>query len=663
MRFSELYHTILLLEKDNRPKILKLGMPQEIADYLHNLSDKYSLWFADKIARMPDYQTARDKFRYVHSLQTHIQGIIDWVRGAQNIPLNNYDWNTALTASREWHEKLVITNTSREKNTILKEYEDGYYWVDIESSSDTCEKGAMGHCATTGKGDTLYSLRKYNKSTDEIESFITIAVSPDEGTWFQCKGRKNSKPKEEYHKYIVDIFVTKNIFKYKTEYDSRADFNPQDFVKFLEENPDIYENTDELIEKINEDKIGYEDFEKILKRFEESFKYIFIILYDAHDDDGGSNINTYYSAYIEIKKDSTELPLECLDVSTKAAKDYLGRILDVNITEVEVQEGYQDKNKINLLINLEDDSSYSMDEEGLRSFERQCEYYDQLNEKFDYEQFMSEQLEKLLVLDGCIENSSIEIKEGIEKLFPQKNYFQQKVRIEQRHPSYDLKVSVVTDDIFKVNIEKTLYSSDSHLRSYYNDFIGIKSIGEFESMGLNKRKDSDVLLLYIFWDFVKRNILKDYSPNMRIQYINNRRSFEVDFVYDFDEDYEVEREVHHIERFVQYLQPIQDALQKFVEEVMKPYVATTKPLTIKDFTFEPGTIPDYLHIRLNDRLIGSDYKSNITDKRLADILIDKQMKGSYAPLDEKKVRQWLNDNLDPEPQFSSMFEQYIKSIL
>ena len=662
MRFSELYHTILLLEKDNRPKILKLGMPQEIADYLHNLSDKYSLWFADKIARMPDYQTARDKFRYVHSLQTQIQGIIDWVRGAQNIPINNFDWDAALTASREWHDKLTVSNITREKNTILKEYEDGYYWVDIESSSDTCEKGAMGHCATTSKGDTLYSLRKYNKSTDEIESFITIAVSPDEGTWFQCKGRKNSKPKEEYHRYIVDIFVTKNIFKYKTEYDSRADFNPQDFVKFLEENPDIYENTDELIEKVNEDKIGYEDFEKILKQYDEAFKYIQISLDDGYYDDGG--INTYYSAYIEIKKDSTELPLECLDVSTKAAKDYLGRILDVNITEVEVREGYQDKNKINIQISLEDDdSSYSMDEEGLRSFERQCEYYDELNQKFNYEEFMSEQLEKLLVLDGCIENSSIEIKEGIEKLFPQKNYFQQKVRIEQRHPTYDLKVAVVTDDIFKVNISRTVYSSDSHLRSYYNDTIAIKSIGEFESMGLNKREDSDVLLLYIFWDFVKRNILKDYSPNMRIHYINNRRAFEVNFLYDFDEDYEVEREVYHIERFVQYLQPIQDALQKFVEGVMKPFIATTKPLTIKDFTIEPGTSEDYVYLYLNGRLIGSEQRSNITDKRLSDILIDKQMKGNYAPLDEKKVRKWLNDNLDPEPQFSSMFEQYIKSIL
>lgn len=660
MRFSELYHTILLLEKDNRPKILKLGIPQEVADYLHNLSDKYSLWFADKIARMPDYQTARDKFRYVHSLQTNIQGIIDWVRGAQNIPLNNYDWNTALTASREWHDKLTVSNITREKNTILKEYEDGYYWVDIESSSDTCERGAMGHCATTSKGDTLYSLRKYNKATDEIESFITIAVSPGDGTWFQCKGRKNSKPKEEYHRYIVDIFVTKNIFKYKTEYDSRADFKSEDFVKFLEDNPDIYENTDDIIEKVNEDKIGYEDFEKILKRYDEAFKYIQIYIHDEED----SNINTLYSANIEIKKDSTELPLECLDVSSKAAKDYLGRILDVNITDIDVQEGYQDKNAINLQISLEeDDSSYSMDEEGLRSFERQCEYYDELNQRFDYDEFISEKLEKLLTLDGCIENSSIEIKEELEKIFQQKNYFQQKVRIEQRYPAYDLKVAIATDNLFKVNIEKTSYSSDSHLRSYYNDSIAIKSIDKFESMGLNKKEDSDVLLLYIFWDFVKRNILKEYSQNMRIQYINNRRSFEINFLYDFDEDYEVEKELYHIEIFIQYLQPIQDALQKFVEGVMKPHVATTKPLTIKDFTFEPGTIPDYLHIRLNDRLIGSDYKSNITDKKLADILIDKQMKGNYAPLDEKKVRQWLNDNLDSEPQFSSMFEQYIKSIL
>jgi hypothetical protein len=663
MKFEELYNT-LLLEKDNRPKILKLGIPQNVADYLHSLSDKYSLWFADKIARMPDYQTARDKFRYVHSLQTQIQGIIDWIRGAQNIPINNFDWNSALNASREWHEKLTISNTSRETNTILKEYSDGYYWVDLESSSDTCEKGAMGHCATTSKGDTLYSLRKHNRSTNEIESFITIAVSPDEGTWFQCKGRKNSKPKEEYHKYIVDIFVTKNIFKFKTEYDSSADFKPEDFVKFLEENPDIYDNTNELIEKVNEDKIGYEDFEKILKRYEESFKYIFITLHDDDYDDSNS-IYTSYSANIEIKKDSTDLTLDCLDVSTKAAKDYLGRILDVNVSDVDVQEGYQDKNIINISIILEDvDNAYSMDEEGLASFERQCEYYDQLNEKFDYEEFMSEQLEKLLTLDECIENSSIEIKKGIEKLFPRKGYYEQTIRIEQKYPSYDLNLEIVTDKNFYIDIDREAYSSQSQLRSYYEDTIDIEAIDKFESAGLKKTKDSDVLLLYMFWDFIKRNVLKQYSQNMRIRYFKSQKRFYIRFVYDFDEDYDVDEELYHVKRFVDFLPLMSNAFRKFINDVMRPFIATVKPLTIKDFTFEPGNYDsDYVHIYLNGYSVGIDNKANITDEKLKNIIADRAMKGSYAFLDENKVRKWFNDNLDPEPQFSSMFEQYVKNLL
>ena len=51
----------LLLEKDHRQKIIKIGLPTEVADYLHNLNDKYSLWFADKINKMPMFQMSRNK--------------------------------------------------------------------------------------------------------------------------------------------------------------------------------------------------------------------------------------------------------------------------------------------------------------------------------------------------------------------------------------------------------------------------------------------------------------------------------------------------------------------------------------------------------------------------------------------------------------------------
>ena len=227
MTFKEVYS--ILLEKDFRSKILALRMPQDVADYLHGMNDKYSFWFADQINKMPEYQAARNKEMFVHSLQTEMQGILDWIRGGvQNLSLKDYDWNTAIASADEYHKKLSVTNSERETNTILKEYPSGFYWVDLESQLDSCEASAMGHCGRTSKGDTLYSLRKYNIIEDNIESFITIAVSPDKGIWFQCKGRNNSKPKKEYYSYIADILVSKNILKFKTEHDSKNDFKPKD---------------------------------------------------------------------------------------------------------------------------------------------------------------------------------------------------------------------------------------------------------------------------------------------------------------------------------------------------------------------------------------------------------------------------------------------------
>lgn len=35
----------LILEKDHRENIKKIGIPEDVADYLHQLNDKYSIWF------------------------------------------------------------------------------------------------------------------------------------------------------------------------------------------------------------------------------------------------------------------------------------------------------------------------------------------------------------------------------------------------------------------------------------------------------------------------------------------------------------------------------------------------------------------------------------------------------------------------------------------
>ncbi len=48
MKFERLKQ--LLLEKDHRSKIInKIGLSLEMADYLHNLDNKYSIWIANQL--------------------------------------------------------------------------------------------------------------------------------------------------------------------------------------------------------------------------------------------------------------------------------------------------------------------------------------------------------------------------------------------------------------------------------------------------------------------------------------------------------------------------------------------------------------------------------------------------------------------------------------
>ena len=102
----------------------------------------------------------------------------------------------------DYEEKHPIILDFRNQNGI------GYYWVDLETynSPEECER--MGHCGRSSKG-RLLSLRSYRlyPGTDIKlnKSHLTAAIG-DDGIMYQLKGPKNSKPKEEYHPYILPLF-------------------------------------------------------------------------------------------------------------------------------------------------------------------------------------------------------------------------------------------------------------------------------------------------------------------------------------------------------------------------------------------------------------------------------------------------------------------------
>lgn len=146
-------------------------------------------------------------------------------------------FNQMIEVSEKWHNELKASGLVKsEKGTVLKEYSDGYYWIDLGTNDCKEEADAMGHCGMTG-ADTLVSLRK--RKMKGIESFVTMAIDKEDeeedgyveyGTIYQIKGKNNKKPNSEYHKYIVDFMCDYMVFGYSPEYNSDDDFQLKDLT-------------------------------------------------------------------------------------------------------------------------------------------------------------------------------------------------------------------------------------------------------------------------------------------------------------------------------------------------------------------------------------------------------------------------------------------------
>jgi hypothetical protein len=192
--------------------------------------------------------------------------IIDWLKSPlrenEETNLNNYDFITAYQEAERWHNSLGDSATGHIENeigNILMTFDDGYYWIDLETPYDKDEAEAMGHCGNTTEGTTLYSLRKAKSP------HVTMAVNEDDFTITQCKGRGNKKPIEKYHKYIVDLMVWENFVAsdIMLEYDTGDDFSADDL------NPELYRK---LI-KDNPNWLGSDfDIQKFLKNFENDYE-------------------------------------------------------------------------------------------------------------------------------------------------------------------------------------------------------------------------------------------------------------------------------------------------------------------------------------------------------------------------------------------------------
>lgn len=233
----------IISESDKRTSIQKaLGFSEAWANEFHTINPKLSLWIATSF--MDDFlktkMSALDsaikvdkgdpklsvlKFLnekgpssliWTNDYKPNYQYIMDWVvspRRREQINIKTLTFSDALQKSREWHESLEdkISVGYDEKNKVIIDYRDangvGFYWVDLKTDFSQEESDRMGHCGRDS-GCTLFSLRSVN-DIGESRSHITASYRSKDRRLEQVKGRKNSKPKEVYHKYIIDLLVNK----------------------------------------------------------------------------------------------------------------------------------------------------------------------------------------------------------------------------------------------------------------------------------------------------------------------------------------------------------------------------------------------------------------------------------------------------------------------
>jgi hypothetical protein len=275
----------LLLEASKKKILMdKLGLNEENAEILDELAGPLSVWMANKFI---DYyigfygnlykRLTRDELKEytieqinrdvsIYRSRQKITEIMDWIRVGLNGNLGdnkNNHLEALLSKSKEWHDSLDIGTGDInyvENNPIVLDFRDengdGFYWADLQTGNSTEECDRMGHCGRSSFG-TLYSLREVKTLNPKYrinKSHVTASIG-EYGILYQMKGVKNSKPKDEYHQYILPLFYVLGgggeeedylIQGFGTEYASERDFKLSDLGNDVI--IDLYKNRPELFD-------------------------------------------------------------------------------------------------------------------------------------------------------------------------------------------------------------------------------------------------------------------------------------------------------------------------------------------------------------------------------------------------------------------------------
>ena len=249
----------------------KIGLPKDISDDLEERYGKYSIWFSNilfnSIENKYIYEKEDPKINVKNLInnenkeiidfsnqeyiekQSAFNYILDWLKGRNSEPViendkidfKNLSFKEAVGRSVKWHKEIskIASGTIKdEQGEIVMTFPDGYYWINLNSKNCEDEAKAMGHC---GRGSgVLYSLRQNKKPV--------VTTDIENGSVKQMRGKANTKPKKEYHRYILDFILSDLVKKFEyNSYNSQdnfyiTDLSEKDINKVIKVKPSLFEN-------------------------------------------------------------------------------------------------------------------------------------------------------------------------------------------------------------------------------------------------------------------------------------------------------------------------------------------------------------------------------------------------------------------------------------
>ena len=162
------------------------------------------------------------------------------------------DINTAYNIAKEDLE------SKEDPDGMIHQFDDGYYWYNLNTHNCSIEAERMGHCGNDSRG-TLVSLRKRKEKRKASSSYVTMTWDQSEQILYQIKGRGNSAPEYDLWEYI-DWFIKnapiRSVMETGEHSNDISGFEEMN-SSLQEENPDVsfegmldYDAIDEAVQEV-----------------------------------------------------------------------------------------------------------------------------------------------------------------------------------------------------------------------------------------------------------------------------------------------------------------------------------------------------------------------------------------------------------------------------